>query len=140
MASRVKTIRQRAVVKATPIQVYDAFVTPRLHSAFTGSPATGSARVGGKFTAWDGYISGVNRELVRGRKIVQDWKTTEWPEGAEPSRVEFTFKAVRGGTEIRMVHSKVPAEQADDYRQGWIDFYWTPLADYFGRGQDSPRG
>ena len=25
----------------------------------------------------------------------------------------------------------VPAEQADSYRQGWIDYYWTPLRAYF---------
>ena len=131
MASRLKNITQKVVVPATPAQVYDAFVNPRVHAAFTGSPATGSARVGAKFTAWDGYISGVNRELVKDRRIVQDWLTTEWPEGAEPSRVEFSFKAVKGGTEIRMVHSKVPSDQADAYRQGWIDCYWEPLKAYF---------
>jgi uncharacterized protein YndB with AHSA1/START domain len=134
MANRVKTITQKVVVPAPPAQVYDAFVNPRVHTAFTGSPATGSARVGGTFTAWDGYISGVNRELVKGSRIVQDWQTTEWPDGAKPSRVEFSFKAVKGGTEIRMVHSNVPAEQADAYRQGWIDYYWDPLTAYFTHG------
>ena len=133
MARRSKTITQKTVVPATPIQVYDAFVNPRVHAAFTGSPATGSARIGGRFTAWDGYISGFNRELAKGRRIVQDWQTTEWPEGAGPSRVEFSFKAVKGGTEIRMVHSNVPADQADSYRQGWIDCYWTPLKAYFSK-------
>ena len=131
MASRVRTITQKVVIPATPDQLYDAFINPRIHAAFTGSPATGSPRVGGTFTAWDGYISGVNRELVKGRRIVQDWQTTEWPEGAKPSRVEFSFASVKGGTEIRMVHSMVPAEQADAYRQGWIDYYWDPLEAYF---------
>ena len=140
MASRVRTITQKTVVPATPAQVYDAFIDPRIHAAFTGSPATGSARVGGTFTSWDGYIFGVNLELVKGRRIAQQWQTTEWPDGAKPSRVEFTFKAVRGGTEIRMVHSNVPAEQADSYRQGWIDYYWTPLTAYFAQGQRSTRG
>jgi len=131
MASRVRTITQKVVIPTTPDRLYDAFINPRIHAAFTGSPATGSARVGGTFTAWDGYISGVNRELVKGRRIVQDWQTTEWPEGAKPSRVEFSFASVKGGTEIRMVHSMVPAEQADAYRQGWIDYYWDPLQAYF---------
>ena len=134
MAGRVKTITQTVVVSAPPAKVYEAFVKPRVHTAFTGAAATGSARVGAKFTAWDGYISGVNRELVLDKKIVQDWQTTQWPDGAPPSRVEFSFKAVTGGTEVRMVHSNVPAEQADSYRQGWIDYYWTPLEAYFARG------
>ncbi len=132
MPSRgVRTITQKVVVPATPAQVYDAFVDARSHAAFTGSPATCTPRVGGRFTAWDGYIFGVNRELEKDRRILQEWQTTEWPEGAAPSLVEFSFTAVKGGTEIRMVHSQVPAEQADSYRQGWIDFYWEPLKAYF---------
>ncbi len=129
----VRTITQKVVVPASPGQVYAAFLDARTHAAFTGSPATCAARVGGKFTAWDGYIFGVNRELIEDRRIVQEWQTTEWPDGAAPSTVEFSFKAVKGGTEVRMVHSKVPAEQADAYRQGWIDYYWEPLKAYFTR-------
>lgn len=132
MPHRAETITQRVFLAGVaPADVYHAFIDPKTHAAFTGSPATGSARVGGRFTSWDGYISGVNRELVKGRKIVQEWRTTEWPEGAPPSRVAFSFKALKGGTEIRMVHSKVPAEQAASYRQGWIDYYWEPLKNYF---------
>jgi activator of HSP90 ATPase len=128
-----KTITQTVVVPATPDEVYDAFVVARKHAAFTGAAATGSARVGGTFTSWDGYITGVHRELVKGKRIVQDWRTTEWPEGAADSQVAFTFKAVKGGTQVRMVHSNVPAEQAAGYRQGWIDYYWTPLKLYFSK-------
>lgn len=132
MAQRVKTITQKTFVPSTaPGDVYEAFVKAKTHAAFTGSPATGTARVGGRFTAWDGYISGVHRELVPGRKIVQDWATTNWPAGAAPSTVVFTFTAVRGGTEVKLVHSNVPAEQADSYRQGWVDYYWEPLKKYF---------
>ena len=128
----VKTITQRTLIpSADPEDVYDAFVTAKTHAAFTGAAATGVARVGAKFTAWDGYIMGVHRELVRGKKIVQDWQTTEWPSGMPASRVEFTFKAAKSGTEIRMVHTNVPSSQAAGYRQGWIDYYWTPLKTYF---------
>jgi activator of HSP90 ATPase len=129
--TRAQTITQTVVVAATPDQVYNALVLPRRHAAFTKSPATGSSKVGGAFTAWDGYISGVHRELVKGRRIVQDWRTTEWPDGAPDSKLTLTLKVVKGGTEITMVHSNVPAEQADSYRQGWIDFYWRPLEQYF---------
>jgi activator of HSP90 ATPase len=135
MAHRVKTIRQKIFLPSVvPADVYDAFVSAKRHAAFTGSPATGAARVGGRFHAFDGYVSGVHRELVKGRKVVQDWQTTEWPSDARPSTLQLSFKKVKGGTELRMVHSNVPAEQADGYRQGWIDYYWTPLKTYF-----SPR-
>jgi activator of HSP90 ATPase len=132
---KVKTIEQKVIVSATPEEAYDAFVDPKKHSAFTGSKATNDARVGGEFTAWEGYISGRNLKLEKGKKIVQEWVTTEWPEKYPPSKLELTFTKVKEGTEISMIHSQVPAEQADDIAQGWKDFYWEPLNDYFKKPQ-----
>jgi activator of HSP90 ATPase len=128
---RKETIRQKATVHAEPAEVYEAFIDAKKHSAFTGSKATGDGRVGSKFTAWDGYISGKNIELESGKRIVQEWATSEWPEDFPPSRLELTFKKVKGGTEISMVHSDVPAEQAHELKEGWTEFYWKPLKDYF---------
>jgi len=128
---KVSTIRQKTLVRATPSEVYEAIVDARKHSEFTGSKATCDPRIGGRFTAWDGYISGKNLVLEEGERIVQEWVTTEWPEGHPPSRLTLTFKKTKGGTEISMVHSGVPKEQAADIKQGWIDFYWQPLKEYF---------
>lgn len=131
MRMKVSTIREKILIPASPEEVYEAFMDAKKHSAFTGSKATCDSKIGGKFTAWDGYISGKNLELEKGKKIVQEWITTEWPEGYPPSKLELTFKKAEGGTEISMVHSEVPAEQANDIKQGWIDFYWEPLKAYF---------
>ena len=131
MKLKTTTIIQKVVIPASPEEVYDAFIDPRKHSEFTGSEATCDPTVGGKFTAWDGYISGRNLELEKGKRIVQEWVTAEWPKGYALSILELTFRRVKGGTQVRMVHSHVPVEQADDYRQGWIDNYWDLLKDYF---------
>jgi len=131
--TKVKTIKQTVVVSASPEEVYEAFMNAGKHSAFTGSKATCNPEVGGKFTAWDGYIFGKNLELDKGKRIVQEWKTTEWPRGYASSRLELTFRKAEGGTQIVMAHSDVPASQAKDVEQGWIDFYWTPLKEYFAR-------
>jgi len=128
---KFKTIKQKVIITAAPEEVYEAYIDPEKHSAFTGSKTTCDPKVGGKLTAGDGYISGKNLELEKGKKIVQEWKTTEWPKDYPPSRLELIFKKVEGGTELTMVHSNVPAEQADDYKQGWKDYYWEPLKEYF---------
>ena len=44
-----------------------------------------------------------------------------------------SFNKKGDGTELIMIHSKVPVEQAESYRQGWIDFYWEPLKKYFNK-------
>jgi uncharacterized protein YndB with AHSA1/START domain len=131
MKQKTTTIIQKVVLPASPEEVYDAFMDARKHSEFTGSKATCDPTVGGKFTAWDGYISGRNLELEKGKRIVQEWVTAEWPNGYPSSKLALTFRKVKGGTQVSMVHSDVPEEQADDYRQGWFDNYWNLLKDYF---------
>jgi len=136
MPIRVTTIRQKIIIPAAPTAVYEAFMDAKKHSAFTGSKATSDARVSGKFTAWDGYISGKNLELEKGKRIVQEWKTTEWPRDYPPSRLELTFKKAKNGTEISMVHLDIPVEQAQELKEGWNEFYWKPLKDYFKEEHD----
>jgi activator of HSP90 ATPase len=72
-------------------------------------------------------------ELLKGKKIVHWWTTTEWPEGYPPSRMELRLKPVGKKTELTMIHSRVPAEQAARYAQGWKEFYWEPLKEFFGK-------
>jgi uncharacterized protein YndB with AHSA1/START domain len=131
MKMETTTIKQKVVIPASPKEVYDAYVDAKKHSKFTGSKATGKAVVDGKYTAWDGYIFGKHLELEDGKRVVQAWTTTDWVEGYGPSRLELTFKEVPGGTEISMVHSNVPKEQADEIAEGWVEFYWNPLKEYF---------
>ncbi len=128
---KVKTIKQKEFLPVTPVELYDAFLNEDKHSAFTGAKATCDRRVGGRFTAWDGYISGKNIRLENGRRIVQEWRTTEWPAGYPPSVIEFTFTPKAGGTEVRLTQRNVPASQAENYKQGWVDYYWKPLKKYF---------
>ncbi|HTK82391.1 MAG TPA: SRPBCC family protein [Bacteroidota bacterium] len=130
---KTKTIKQKEFISATPVEIYDALLNDKKHSAFTGAKATCDRRVGGKFTAWDGYITGKNVKLENGRRIIQEWKTQEWPQGYPPSVIEFTFKQKRNGTVVNMVQSLVPSIQAPNYEKGWKDYYWRPLKKYFGR-------
>ena len=130
----VTTITQKVIIpKATPKQVYDAYVDSKKHSEFTDSKATGKPVVGGKFTAWDGYISGKFLELEDGKRVVQEWTSTDFPEDYPPSKLELTFCEVPKGTEILMVHSNVPKDQEDDTTDGWTEFYWEPLKKYFSK-------
>ena len=127
------TIKQTVLIEATPLEVYGAYVEPKRHAAFTGQSATGTPKVGGRFTAGDGYISGKYLALEKGKHILHEWTTTEWPEGYPPSVLELTLKAKGEKTELTMVHSKVPEEQVDYYAEGWKEYYWKPLQKYFAK-------
>jgi activator of HSP90 ATPase len=116
---------------SSPEEVYRAFLSSKEHAQFTGSEAKCSARVGGRFTAWDKYISGKNIKLVKDKMIVQEWKTSEWPEGYEPSILKISLKKEGESTQVSMIQSRVPASQVDQYDKGWYESYWEPLKQYF---------
>lgn len=126
------SIRLSAVIPADPKVIYEAWMSGKGHGAMTGSGATVTARVGGKFTAWDGYISGTTVELNPGARIVQSWRTSEFAEGDPDSRLEVLLAKVPKGTRVTLVHTNIPAGQGASYRKGWIDFYFTPMKEYFG--------
>jgi len=128
---KTKTLRQRVTIPANPMEVYEAYMDAEKHAEFTGSGATSDPKVGGEFTAWDGYITGKNLELEPGKKIVQEWRSSDFPDGYASSRLELILKESKGFTELTMVHSGVPEEIANDIAQGWKDFYWEPLKKHF---------
>jgi uncharacterized protein YndB with AHSA1/START domain len=119
------------VIGAPPSKVYAAWLDARVHSAFTGSQAAGGSKVGDSFSAWDGYIFGVHLELEPGRRILQAWRTTDFPPGSEDSRLEIVLVEEEGKTRLTLTQTNIPDGQAEEYRQGWEDFYFAPLVKYF---------
>lgn len=53
-----------------PRTLFKAWMDSRAHAAFTGGAAHIDPRVGGEFTAWDGYIQGTTIRLDPPRRIV----------------------------------------------------------------------
>jgi uncharacterized protein YndB with AHSA1/START domain len=113
-----------------PERIYHAWLHGDEHGLMTGSSATGSDVLGSSFSAWDGYISGKNIELVPYEKIVQSWRTTEFSEGQEDSLIEIDLRATPEGCELSLCHSNIPEGQPD-YETGWKDHYFEPMARYF---------
>lgn len=121
------------IIPAGASEIYDAWLNSKGHTAMTGSAAQVDGKVGGKFTAWDGYISGTTLDLTPNQRIVQAWRTTEFPDDAPDSRVEILLEEVESGTKLTFIHSNMPEGQTESYRQGWHDFYYQPMKAYFGK-------
>jgi activator of HSP90 ATPase len=121
------------VFNAKPSDIYKAWLSSKGHSAMTGSAAIVDGRIGGKFTVWDGYISGSTLDLTPDQRIVQTWRTSEFPDDAPDSRLEISLEEAGNGTKLTLIHSDMPEDQVESYRQGWEDFYFKPMREYFGK-------
>jgi activator of HSP90 ATPase len=121
-----KLIRQTVTFKASPHEVYEALMDSRKHARFSQGAAKISRKVGGAISAYDGYITGSNLELVPDQKIVQAWHGSDWPAG-HLSKVTFRLMPVPAGTRLSFTHSNVPDKHVASIRQGWIDNYWVPM-------------
>ena len=119
------------VIPTTTAKIYAAWLDGDSHAKMTGGAAEGQPVIGARHTAWDGYITGANLELEPPRRIVQSWRTTEFPEEAPDSRLEILLEPVSGGTRVIIRHSNVPDGQGSQYQSGWHDHYLTPMAKHF---------
>ena len=127
----LETIWRSTILPASPQVVYQAWLDSQGHSAFTGSPAEVDPAIGGRFTAWDGYISGITLELEPYRRIVQSWRTSEFPLDSPDSRLKVLLESTLEGVKISLLHSEIPVGQGATYAQGWEDYYFTPMLEYF---------
>jgi activator of HSP90 ATPase len=129
-------LRLSATLPASAKEIYKAWLDGNKHSAMTGSEAKVDARINGTFTAWEGYIEGTTIELEPNQRIVQKWRTTDFPSDSPDSTIEILLEEHEKGTRITLVHTDIPTGQADDYRKGWDDFYFIPMKSYFEKKSD----
>ena len=128
---KFKTLKQKVKFKAEPDELYAVLLSSKAHSRLTGNKAKISSKVGGKFSAYDGWIQGKNLKLVKNKKIVQSWKGNdeEWPKN-HFSKVTFLFKKAKDGTILNFTHSGIPLDWFNDIKKGWAEYYWNPLKKY----------
>lgn len=132
-----ESIEVSGVVHATPERVYQALLDSREHSDITGATATVEPSVGGKFSAFDGVISGSTVDLEPGRRIVQSWRSGDFPFGSDDSRLEIVLEPIETGTRITFVHSEIPEGQATHFEQGWRERYLEPMSRYFDQDEST---
>ncbi len=69
--------------------------------------------------------------LEPNHRIVQSWRTTEFPPESPDSRLELILEEVEGGTKLTLRHSNIPEGQGQMYKDGWVEWYFEPMQAYF---------
>ncbi len=134
----MESLKASITLPVSAEKLYKSWLSSKEHSLFTGAEAKASSKLNAKHSAWDGYIWGKNLELKAGSlpadkawKIVQSWRTSEFPEDAPDSILEITFEEKAGKTKLNLYHHNLQKGDAKKYKKGWDDFYFMPMKQYF---------
>ena len=130
-----KTIQLAASLPAPPDRLFDMYLDPAVHAAFTGAPVTISNISGAPFSAFGGVLSGTVLQVVPKRLIVQSWRSPHWGDSDIDSTLILTFHPEKEGGRIELVQINVVESDFAGVCHGWEKFYWTPWRAYLTRGK-----
>lgn len=126
-----KTIFQAVIFKNTsPQTLYDIYLDSKKHSKACGGEAKISAKIGSSYSAWDGYITGKTFQLVKGKMIVQSWRSGDFKASDLDSTFILRFEKKGSDALVHMVHANVPQQAYAGIKTGWDDYYWKPWKKY----------
>lgn len=134
-----EALRLSTMVPTAPTTLYLAWLNAEQHSAMTGGAAKIDPQVGGKFTTWNGLVSGKLVILDLGRRLVMSWRTTDFPREAPDSRVEIHLEGLGGTTRVTVLHTDIPEGVGEKCREVWNDKYFTPMRNFFSKYLPDPR-
>ena len=117
---------------------YEMLMESKKHTSLSGEKAEISRKPGGRFTAWNGHITGFNLVIRPGKKIVQAWRATGWwPD--HYSVAIFDLKRVARGTKLEFTQIGIPSHRYSGHYRGWVEAYWTPMKEILEGGKISEK-
>ncbi|HEY2839396.1 MAG TPA: SRPBCC domain-containing protein [Pirellulales bacterium] len=125
-----KNLILAASFPTTPDRLFDMYLDPSTHAAFTGQPTVFEPVAGSSFSAFDGVLTGKLLHIEPKRLIVQSWRSKNFPADTLDSILVLSFWPEPGGARIELVQANVPQEDFSGVSQGWEQFYWTPWKAY----------
>jgi activator of HSP90 ATPase len=121
------SLHQEIEYKSALQRIYEALLSSKDFTAFSGAAAEIDPKVGGAFSMFGGLVVGRNVEVVPNQRIVQAWRLAqEFPEGTY-SLVKIELKTKDGGTRLILDHTGFPEGHYDHLYEGWYSHYWEPL-------------
>jgi uncharacterized protein YndB with AHSA1/START domain len=116
----MKTIHQTYEIKAPIEKVWEALVDPKVIEKWSGATAKMDDKEGFKFELWDNEIFGTNTEVIKEKKLVQEWYDEK---DGKPTTVTFTLNQKDDTTTLELLHQNVPEEKFESLSDGWNGYY-----------------
>ena len=132
-------IVHEVIFSATPYEIFESLIDETKHGKFTKATAKIERKVGGKFSVFNGDISGKILKMKKNKLIMQKWRGSDWPKD-HYSEVTFSLKPLEKNkrTLLTLVHSNVPDKNRAEIDKGWKKYYWEPLEKFLRQEKTAP--
>jgi uncharacterized protein YndB with AHSA1/START domain len=121
------SIHQEVVINASPAAVYGVLTNSEDFARMTGGKAADiSKEVGGTVSLFAGGVRAMNVELIPGKRVVQAWRSEQWPQGVY-SIVKFELEPEGKGTKLAFDQAGYPDSWQQTLEDGWHKMYWQPM-------------
>lgn len=121
--------------RTTAEELYITFTDPQRIAAFTRGPPRqfDGAHVGGKFSIFDGNVTGEYVSLDSPKHVVQKWRLAQWPEGHYSTQeIWFDQNNIDRVTVMRVTWTGVPVGQEEVVKRNWDGYYVRSIKQTFG--------
>lgn len=116
----MKTFKKTFKINAEPSDVYSALTNTYTIELWSGYPAIMSEEPGSDFSLWEGDITGKNLELVKDKKVIQEWYFGDQP---EKSIVTISIQPDRENSIVTVEHTNIPDSDFAEITEGWREYY-----------------
>lgn len=127
-------IRQSVALPAAAQRLFEMYLDPAEHAAFTGMPVVIGPESGAEFRAFDGQLTGSILAVAAPRLVVQSWRSVKFRADDPDSTLILLFTPEDDQGRIDLVHLDVPDHDFEGVTEGWPKHYWKPWRAYLERG------
>jgi activator of HSP90 ATPase len=128
-----RIVKQSVTLPAPAKKLYAMYLSPRMHGAITGGKVAIGSRPGAGFSAFGGALRGKMLQTIRGKLIVQSWRSTAFRKSEADSTLILRFTPKAKGGRIDLVHVNVPDHDYSGVNKGWKNYYWKPWRKYLAK-------
>ena len=123
-------IEQSVVLPAPARRLYEMYLDPAAHAAFTGHPVLIGPEPGDAFRAFNGMLTGELLAVSPPQLIVQSWRSGHFNADDPDSTLILRFVDERGQGRIELIQLDVPPQDYDAVVEGWPKHYWNPWREW----------
>lgn len=127
------TLAVAVTLPGSPEEVFRTLTDGALHSEATGARSLIEPTQGGRFSYFDGAVTGAFEEISENTRLVQRLRAADWPEDHHAVvRQELSRPGEGSGCRVVVLEEGIPADRLDAVLEGW-QAYWVAIASWLRR-------